>query len=106
VRTQRRPPVTVRLVRANRTVDKYGNGSRDPKVCVVDNALFEPDEPVERASDDQVPVLEFGHWNIPGRHTLVANDSIKAGADTWQVVGGGVIWLNRTKVRVQRARRQ
>lgn len=110
MRSQRRPPVTVTVVQLTTTVDKYGDGtSPDPVRTVVDGAIFEPEQMVERVGDDQAPVLRPAHWNLPGVFELDSDDRIEIGpeeapTDVWLVDGGSAVWLDRTKVPVKQAK--
>lgn len=99
-------PRTVQLIRTNTTLDQFGDGTETPARRSVPGALFVPNAPQERAGETQVKVVQTGHWNLPGCHQLNADDLIRDGNVDWQVVGGGTVLVDRTKVPVQRARKR
>ncbi|HET6154357.1 MAG TPA: hypothetical protein VFE15_15540 [Marmoricola sp.] len=104
MRTQRRARVVVQLVRTNVVEDQFGNSAETPRNETVHKCQFYPSPPAERSGDDSARILQTGFWDLPGDHPLLADDLIKAGGVTWQVVGGSTLWLDRTKVPVQQAR--
>lgn len=109
MRSQRRSPVTVQLVSIARTEDNgLGDFTKTPTSITVDGAIYEPERPLERAGDDQAPVLQPASFNVPGVHTLLADDEVHIGADddlvVWYVVGGSTVWLDRTNIPVSRTR--
>lgn len=82
---------------------------------VIENAMFDPAHIDERTHSDQAPVLQPAVFNLPGVHDVDANDRILVGAvevddiaaydgPTWYVTGGGLVWLDRTKVPVSETR--
>lgn len=101
------------LVRIDTTEDAAGDETEDRTETPVAGAIFEPERTLERTSNDQAPVLVPASWNIPGVRELDSDDLIVEGdttddafdpdtAVTWQVIGAGVVWLDRTKVPVER----
>lgn len=94
----------MQVVKAKVTEDALGNETGSPVTVTVHGCQFDPDPVLERASDDQVAVLRAGILNLPGIHQLVADDDVKFYGSTWQVVGNGNVWRDRTKVRVEQAR--
>lgn len=105
MRSQRRVGQTVQLVRVTVSEDELGN-AEDPSTSSteIDGAIFEPERALERTSADQAPVLQPAVWNLPGVYTVDADDQIVHGDTTWFVIGGGEVWLDRTKVPVQLTR--
>lgn len=106
MRNQRRSGVTVELIKAKVTTDALGDETGTPVNVTVHGCQVDSDQSAERAGDDQVTVLRTIRLNIPGVHQLVADDSVRFYGSTWQVVGNGNVWRDRTKVRVQQARKR
>lgn len=105
MRTQRRPPVTIRLIRATTTADDHlGNETESTTTQIVPNAIFEPGALNERASTDQAKVYEPAFFNVPGVHPMDSNDRVVTCGVTWYVQGGSTVWLDRTKIPVARTR--
>lgn len=105
MRNQRRSGVSVVLDRPGVTEDALGNETSGPTSQTILGCQFDPDPPQERAGDDQVTVLLVGTLNLPGVHQLTADDRVTFDGSAWQVIGDGNVWRDRTKVRVQQARK-
>lgn len=108
MRSQRRSPQTVQLVSVTIAEDEFGNETLSTSSTTIEGAIFEPERPLERTGDNQAPVFQPAVWNLPGVRQVDADDQIIHGtgedAMTWYVAGGGVVWLDRTKVPVQQTR--
>lgn len=104
MRTQRRAPLTVRLVTVTTDRSPKGDETSTEKICVVHNATFEPERIFERAGTDQARVVQPAAFNVPGRHRLNANALVRCGGVEWRVVGGSTVWLDRTNVPVVRSK--
>lgn len=92
------------------TEDAYGDETENPVSYSVEGCQFDPDHlgqtarTGERSSGNEVRVLRSGVLNIPGVHQLTADDTLVFLGSSWQVVGNGQVFLDRTKCRVQQAR--
>lgn len=110
MRNQRRSSVKVVINSQRVTEDDLGNETPHPKKHTVPRCQFDPDHLQEGARDqerpdgDQVRVLRTGVLNIPGVFRLISDDTLDFLGSTWQVVGNGQVWRDRTKVRVQQVR--
>jgi hypothetical protein len=113
MRSQRRAPRTVTLTHVTTTRSNIGDETESTTQTVVVGAVFEPERALERTGNDQAPVLQPAVWNLPGVLAADSDDLITEGdatdpdfdsdsAATWQVVGEGVVWLDRTKIPVER----
>lgn len=110
MRSQRRAPATVTLVRSTRVTDTDDLGDAPaspvaPERIEIAGAMFEPQQILTRSGNDQVPVVRPAVWNLPGVYDVDADDLIEHEGTTWQVTGGGNVWLDRTKVPVTETRR-
>lgn len=122
MRTQRRAPVTVILAHITTTQD-MGNETEDATGTRVELAMFNPEQTLERSSTDQAPVVQPAFFDVPGVHDIDADDLVHVTdvqlpedpdelkallltvtPTSWQVVGGGNVWLDRTKVPVVQPR--
>jgi len=124
VRTQRRPPVSVILVHIVTTSD-MGNEDETVTGTLVPGAIFNPEQIAERSSTDQAAVVQPAFFDVPGVQQVDADDLVHVTeldelptdpdeleallttitSSTWQVDGGGSVWLDRTKVPVVQPRR-
>lgn len=110
MRNQRRKPLTVVVHRPRVDESPLGDETTNPTSYTVERCQFDPDhlgqtsKSRERSSTREVRVLRTGVLNIPGVHKLIADDTVAFLGSTWQVVGNGQVFLDRTKVRVQQAR--
>lgn len=124
MRIQRRSPVSVILVHITTTRD-MGNEDETATGTLVKGALFNPETISERPSPDQAAVFEPAFFDVPGVHDVDADDLVHVTEltelptdpgeleqllktvtpSTWQVDGGGAVWLDRTKIPVVQARR-
>lgn len=107
MRTQRRTPVTVVLLTTTRTDDNgLGDYTEITTETTIEGCTFEPQQIVESVDPDQPAIVQPAFFNLPGVHDLDADDLLRVGdgddAETWQVVGGATVWLDRTKVPVKR----
>lgn len=102
--------MTVVVHRARDTENALGDETASPSKYTVERCQFDPDHlgqtarSSERSSTNEVRILRTGVLNIPGVHQLVSDDTLNFLGSTWQVVGHGQVFLDRTKVRVQQAR--
>lgn len=123
MRPQRRTPVSVILAHITTTTD-MGNETTTATGVLVAGAIFNPEAIAERSSTDQAAVLAPAFFDVPGVYDVDADDLVHVTTleelptdpdeleellvtvtdQTWQVVGGGGVWLDRTKVPVQQAR--
>lgn len=98
MRTQRRPPQTVRL-RQLAVIE----GTPQTAELLLDGAIFEPARTAE-TTGRLTQARDRGTWYLPGLHDLTGDDEIVDDhGDTWQVTGGATPWLDRTEAPVRRA---
>lgn len=102
MRSQRRSGRTVVLVAVVKTRSDVGDSTETETPTTVHGAIFEPERPLERTGDSRATVVRPAMWNLPGVHELDADDLVKDGDVTWQVLGGSTVWLDRTEVPVVR----
>jgi hypothetical protein len=111
VRPQRRPSATVNLVQVADTIDHLGDLAGDSPRTKVAGAIFNPQAITERSGEGSAPIVRAAFFNVPGTYVLDADDLVEVldrdgqVVETWQVVGGSAVWLNRTKIPVQLASR-
>lgn len=104
MRNQRRTPLTVQLIQVTSTKDPLGNATETTSTTTVEGATFDPERTIERTGEDQVPIVQPAVFNLPGVYEINADDLVIHADTTWQVVGGGAVWLDRTKVPVVQPR--
>lgn len=95
------------------TRTNVGDESETVTRVTAEGALFEPERVLERTGNQQTPTMQPAVWNVPGLYDLDSDDLViegdpeaegydEATAPTWQVIGAGLHWLDRTKVPVER----
>lgn len=112
MRSQRRAPVTVRIVKVSASDSDLGDDEVIRDTTLVEGAIFAPERPLERVGTDADLVLRPAAWHLPGLHALDADDLVEelvdptdpesAAGAVWQVIGGSVRLIERTEVPVRR----
>lgn len=105
MRNQRRAPLTVVLNHVTSDRDELGNTTEPATSDTITGATFEPQQILERVDNEGAPVVQPAAFNLPGVWAVDADDQIVHDGITWQVIGGGIVWLDRTKVAVKRTGR-
>lgn len=92
--------VTVTVVSTAAPRDDLGDASATEVTEVVPDAVFAPQQIVERPDGGGVTIP--ARWYLPVPRALNSDDVIRAGSVSWRVLGGSSVWGNQTEVPVER----